>query len=89
MQDLYTRSRLFEALKKCGDDVTRENLIAQLNTLKNYDLMGVPMSFSKDNHQGLRSMQLLKCTGAESYDRLSDFIVSDTDINALAAEMEH
>lgn len=77
-----------EGLRQCGKDLTRENLIAAMNNLKNYDLMGTKLSFSKDNHQGLRSMQLLKCINAEEYEVVSEEITSDSDIHALVKELE-
>ncbi len=77
-----------EALKKMGKNVTREGLIAEMDKLKNVDLGGgLNVSFTKDNHQAIRSMYLMKCTGAETYEKLSDYIQADSDINALVKEM--
>ena len=76
------------ALRNMGSDVTREGLIAALDQLKDVDLVGAKVSFSPDNHQALRTMQLLKCTGPEEYELLSDFISSDSDIEHLASELE-
>lgn len=78
-----------EGLKRAGKDVTRENLIAAMNSIDAYDLIGTTLSFSEDNHQGLRSMQLLKCVGAEEYETVSELITSTSDINSLVAELEH
>ena len=77
-----------EALKKMGKNVTREGLIAEMDKLKNVDLGGgLNISFSKDNHQAIRSMYLMKCTGSETYEKLSDYITADSDIVALAAKL--
>lgn len=77
-----------EALKKMEGEITREGLIAAMNTLKDVDLVGAKLSFSPDNHQALRSMKLLKCLGPEEYVSLSGLIESDSDIEALAHELE-
>jgi len=78
-----------EALKRAGDNLTRENLIAQMNTLNDFDLMGATLSFTKDNHQAFRTMQLLRCKGAEEYEEVSGFIESTSNINALIHELEN
>ncbi|MBX2872137.1 MAG: ABC transporter substrate-binding protein [Saprospiraceae bacterium] len=77
-----------DALKKLGDDVTREGLIEALEGMSNYDLQGLTVSFGPDDHQATRSMQLLRCKGAEEYEVVSDYIDSDSDIEALAKELE-
>ncbi len=77
-----------EAIQKMGKDVTREGLIAEMEKTKNLDIMGLNISFSPTNHQATRSMQLLKCTGVDTYEELSGFITSDSDIEALVKELE-
>ena len=76
------------ALKTLGGDITREGLIEAMNNLTDLDLVGATVSFSPDNHQALRTMQLLRCTGPEDYEVLSGYIESDSDIVALAHELE-
>ncbi len=77
-----------EALRSLGEDVTRERLIEAMENLKNFELQGVTVTYSHDNHQALRSMQLLRCLGPEEYEVLSGFIESNSDIKSLAAELE-
>ena len=77
-----------EALKKMGKDVTRENLIAAMENMKNLDIIGLELTFGPNDRQGARAMQLLKCVGREEYEVISDFIESDSDIEALAHELE-
>jgi len=77
-----------EALKSMGKDVTREGLIAAMDNLKDVDLGGgLKISYSKDDHQAIRSMYLMKCTGSETYDKLTGYISADSDINALVKEL--
>jgi len=52
---------MFEAMRRCGKDLTRKCTIEQLEGLKNFDT-GVtsPVSFSADSHLSLQKLQLLK-----------------------------
>ena len=77
-----------DALTNLGKDVTREGLIAELEKLNDYDLHGLTIDYSPTNHQATRSMQLMKCTGPEEYELVSDYIDSKSDIEALAKELE-
>ncbi len=76
-----------EALRNMGKDVTREGLITAMENIKDFKILGLNITYGKDNRQALRAMRLLKCTGAETYENMSDLIVSDSDIEALAAEL--
>lgn len=82
-------SPFIEALKKVGPNVTRESLVDALNGMGNFDLVGVPASWSKDDHQAVRSMQLFKCTGPTTFEVLSETMTADSDIMALVKEMGH
>ena len=76
-------------LKDAVKTLLEKNLIDAMNSIKNYDLIGASLSFSEDNHQGLRSMQLLRCTDAEEYEIVSELISSTSDIKALVQQLEH
>ena len=60
---------LVEVLKKCGDDLTRENLMKQAASLNNLQLPlalpGVTISTSADDYAPFQSMQLMKFDGKE------------------------
>lgn len=77
-----------DALTNLGKDVTREGLITELEKLSDYDLHGLTIDYGPTNHQATRSMQLMKCTGPEEYELVSDYIDSKSDIQALAKELE-
>lgn len=77
-----------KALESLGDNITREGLITAMENLQDYNLQGVSINYSPTNHQALRSMQLLRCAGAEKYDVLSGYLKSDTDIEMLVKELE-
>ena len=77
-----------EAVKRMGENVTRENLITAMESLKDFDILGLKISYGPDKRQAIRSMLLLKCIGSETYESLSDYIESDSDIEVLAKELE-
>ena len=59
MTGAYT---LVKALQDAGPDLTRANLIAALNKIKNYDtgVASVPVSFSPQDHAGIKSGVMAK-----------------------------
>ncbi len=77
-----------DALKEMGENVTREGLIAAMEGFKNYDVHGLTINYGPDDHQATRSMQLLRCKGAEDFEFVSDYIDSDSDIEGLVKELE-
>jgi ABC-type branched-subunit amino acid transport system substrate-binding protein len=57
---------LVEGLKRCGTDLTREKFIHALESIRDLDLgVGVPLSFSASDHQGLKEVYLVKIDGGE------------------------
>jgi len=49
---------LVEAMRKAGRDLTREKLIASLESMQNHDLGGYRVSFSANDRQGSRFVDL-------------------------------
>ncbi|MFH1767762.1 MAG: ABC transporter substrate-binding protein [Candidatus Omnitrophota bacterium] len=47
-----------EAIKACGREITREGLISTMEKKKVFDLGGVVLSFSQDDHQGMDDIHL-------------------------------
>ncbi|MBF0551321.1 MAG: ABC transporter substrate-binding protein [Deltaproteobacteria bacterium] len=68
---------LVEAIKKCGRDVTRENLISKLETLNKFEGISGPITFSPTRRQGLRSVFLGKCLPDSQVEVLSGWITSE------------
>lgn len=77
-----------KAIERMGKDVTREKLISELEKMQKEEFMGLELSFSPDNHQATRAMQLLRCTGPESFEVVTDFVQATSDIEKLVHEME-
>lgn len=61
----YVQAAVFvKALKKAGKDLTRDSLKAALNSLS-YDLGGLKVAFSKDDHQALKKVYFTKLEGGK------------------------
>jgi branched-chain amino acid transport system substrate-binding protein len=59
--DGYIDGLIFnEALKRMGNDITRDNLRATLEGMKNVDFHGVKIGFGPDDHQGIKSAFLAR-----------------------------
>jgi branched-chain amino acid transport system substrate-binding protein len=76
---------LVEGLRRAGRDLTRDSFIEAMETLKDFQGISGPITFTKDQRQGLRSVFLSKCEGTKmviegeekvvpTAERLSDWI---------------
>lgn len=56
---------LVEGLRRAGPELTRLGLIQALESIDNWsdNLLGIPVSFSEENHQGLNAVHLSKAEG--------------------------
>lgn len=56
-----------QAIRQCGDDLTRENLMRQATNLKNFKvpilLPGVTINTSPDNYYPIKQAQLIQFDG--------------------------
>jgi len=74
-EDLYnvyaygTASTLVQVLKQCGDDLTRENVLRQAESLKNLELSvlipGIRVNTGPDDHSPVEQMQLQRFDGKQ------------------------
>ena len=68
---------LVHVLKACGNDLSRENILAQATGLDHLDnpvlLPGITQSTSKTNYHPLRQLQLMRWNG-KTWDRFGDII---------------
>ena len=68
---------LIEVLKRCGDDLSRENILKQATDVKDFDLPmllpGIKINTSPTNYSPIRSMQLQSFNGA-SWELFGDVI---------------
>jgi ABC-type branched-subunit amino acid transport system substrate-binding protein len=54
---------LVEGLRRAGPDLTRENFVDAMETLKDFQGISGPITFGKEQRQGLRSVFISKCVG--------------------------
>lgn len=56
---------LVEGMRRAGPKLTRMQLIASLETIKNWsdNSLGTPISFSRESHQGLNAIHIVKAEG--------------------------
>jgi branched-chain amino acid transport system substrate-binding protein len=71
---------LVHALKNCGDDLTRENIMRQAASIKDLELggllPGVKVNTSATDFAPLSQLQLMRIKG-ETWDRFGDIISAD------------
>jgi branched-chain amino acid transport system substrate-binding protein len=67
-------------LKACGDDLTRENIMKQAASIKDYEplglLPGVKVNTSPNDFAPLSQLQLMQFKG-EGWERFGDVVSSD------------
>jgi len=64
----YMAARTFvEGLRRAGPDLTRDNFIAALETLRNYDLGNFSVTFTPNNHNGSNLVLLTIIVGKETF----------------------
>lgn len=92
MNGFTTAELITEGIRRCGKDLTREKLIENLESLQDYaiDFQNVrnKYTYGKDNRQGSRSVYLLRCVNGNEFEKLTDFVESDIDINAAIEMMK-
>ena len=60
----YIAAKAFvEGLRRAGKDLTRENFIAALQSFRNVDFGGFPLSFTPTDHNGSKQVVLTMITG--------------------------
>jgi branched-chain amino acid transport system substrate-binding protein len=60
---------IVEALRRCGDNITQERFLAELEKLNNFDpgVQGAPLSFSAANHAGISSGKMVYLDNGKAF----------------------
>jgi len=74
---------MVEGLKRCGRDLTVENFVKAMESIKNLQGIGPKISFGPNKRQGTRSSFLGRCAEGGKSVRLSDWMSSDIDIQKV------
>ncbi len=57
----YFAETMVEGLKRCGDDLSYENFIKSMESLKNFQGIGAPITFGPNKRQGCNSLFMVVC----------------------------
>ncbi len=68
---------LIEALKKTGRNLSTEAVVKQLNSMKNFQGIGPPITWSTGVHQGSDSIMIHKCGPNSTYITLQDWTTNE------------
>ncbi len=72
-----------EGLKRCGPDLTADNFVKAMNSIKDFQGIGPKVSYGPNKRQGTRSVFLAKCAEGGKFVRFSDWLASDVDLQEV------
>jgi branched-chain amino acid transport system substrate-binding protein len=79
----YFVEPMVEGLKRCGRDLTVDNFVKAMDSIKDYKGIGPKLSFSAEKRQGTRSVFLAKCLEGGKIEKISDWMTSDLDVQKV------
>jgi len=79
---------MVEGIKRCGRDLTVENFIKAMESIKDFQGIGGKFSFGPNQRQGGRAFFLAKCAAGGKAERLSDWITPDIDVYEVLSTLE-
>jgi len=79
----YFVEPMVEGLKRCGSDLTVDNFVKAMDSIKDYQGIGPKISFSAESRQGSRSVFLAKCLEGGEIEKISDWMTSDIDVQKV------
>ena len=71
---------MVEGFKRCGRDLTVENFVKAMESLKAFQGIGPKITFGPQQRQGIRACFVARCVRGGAIERLSDWIRSDVDV---------
>jgi ABC-type branched-subunit amino acid transport system substrate-binding protein len=79
---------MITALNSCGRDLTVENFIEALESIKDFQGIGPKLTFGPQIRQGSRSVFLSQCMSDGTAKKLTDWITSDIDVEEVIKKMK-
>ena len=64
---------LFDALKRVGPNLSKDALLRELNSTKNFRGVGPTITWSPDDHQGVYETRIYRCGPQGEYEIIEDF----------------
>jgi len=74
---------MVEALKRCGRDLTPDNFVKAMESIKDFQGIGPKLTFGPNQRQGSRDSFLGKCGDDGKAIRISDWITSEIDVQEV------
>ena len=78
---------MVEGLKRCGRDLTADNFVKAMETLKDFQGIGPKITYGPNQRQGSRSFFLAKCTEGGKLVRISEWMTSDIDVQEVIRKL--
>ena len=79
---------MVEAFRRCGRDLTPENFVKAMESLKDFQGIGPKLTFDPDQRQGARASFVGKCGEGGKAIRLSDWITSGIDVQEVLRKVK-
>ncbi len=79
---------MVEGLKRAGKDLTVENFIKAMESIKDFKGIGPTITFGPNQRQGTRSVFLSQCVSATEAKQLTDWMTSDIDVEEAIRRMK-
>jgi branched-chain amino acid transport system substrate-binding protein len=79
---------MVEAFKRCGRDLTVENFVKAMESIKDFQGIGPTMSFGPKERQGSRSFFIARCTEGGGAEKLTGWLTSDVDPYEVKKRLE-
>jgi ABC-type branched-subunit amino acid transport system substrate-binding protein len=78
---------MVEALKRCGSDLTADNFVMAMESLKDFQGIGAKITFGPDRRQGPRASFLARCVEGGKTVRFSDWMNADIDVQKVIGRL--
>ncbi len=74
---------MVEALRICGPDVTGDNFVSAMETIKGFQGIGPKISYGPDKRQGSHSFFIAKCIEGGRLHRITEWLTSEIDLQEV------
>jgi ABC-type branched-subunit amino acid transport system substrate-binding protein len=75
---------MVEGLKRCGRNLTAENFVEAMESIKDFQGIGGKISFGPNRRQGTKACFIARCVEDGKIERLSEWMTSDIDVAMMA-----
>ncbi len=80
---IYFVEPMVEAFRRCGKDLTVENFVKAMDSIKDFQGIGPKNTFGPNKRQGTRSSFIGKCVEGGKSVRLTEWMTSGIDVNEV------